>query len=157
MAERRASEHLWYNPPMADAGEQGRLAGRRAIVTGAASGIKNGEITARFAQEGARTVVLDLDGCALADLDASLGDAVVARAAVDVTDGAAVTEAVGAAAKALGGIDIIINNAGIPMVGAVRGLTDADWDHVLDVDLKSVFLVSPPPGRTWRPAAAARS
>jgi NAD(P)-dependent dehydrogenase (short-subunit alcohol dehydrogenase family) len=141
MAERPTSVHLWYNPPMAEAGDQGRLAGRRAVVTGAASGIGRA-IAGRFVQEGARTVVLDVDGAALADLEASLGDGVVARAAVDVTDGSAVTEAVRAAADALGGIDVVVNNAGIPMVGAVRDLTDEDWNRVLDVDLKSVFLVS---------------
>ena len=59
-----------------------------------------------------------------------------------MTDGAAVTEAVRAAAEALGGIDVVVNNAGIPMVGAVHELADEDWDRVLDVDLKSVFLVS---------------
>ena len=121
--------------------ERGRLAGKRGVVTGAASGIGR-SIAERFADEGARTVLLDLDDAALADLAASLGDAVVAHAAVDVTVGAAVTEAVRAAAEALGGIDVVVNNAGIPMVGAVRDLTDSDWDRALDVDLKSVFLVS---------------
>src|SRR5829696_9150621 len=100
MAERPTSVHLWYNPPMADAGNQSRLAGRRAVVTGAASGIGRA-IAGRFVQEGARTVVLDVDGAALVDLEASLGDGVVARAAVDVTDGSAVTDAVRAAADAL--------------------------------------------------------
>ena len=126
---------------MAEAAEQGRLAGRRAVVTGAASGIGRA-IAGRFVQEGARTVVLDVDGAALADLEASLGDGVAAHAAIDVTDGAAVTEAVRAAAEALGGIDVVVNNAGIPMVGTVRDLTDDAWDRALDVDLKSVFLVS---------------
>lgn len=141
MAERPTSVHLWYNPPMADAGEQGRLAGRRAVVTGAASGIGRA-IAGRFTQEGARTVVLDVDGAALAEIATSLGDGIAAHVAVDVTDGPAVGEAVRAAADALGGIDVVVNNAGIPMVGAVRDLTDADWDRALDVDLKSVFLVS---------------
>src|SRR6185312_9560406 len=109
MAERPTSVRLWYNPPMAEAGEQGRLAGRRAVVTGAASGIGRA-IAGRFVQEGARTVVLDVD--------------VAAHAAIDVTDGAAVTEAVRAAAEALGGIDVVVNNAGIPMVGTVRDLAD---------------------------------
>jgi NAD(P)-dependent dehydrogenase (short-subunit alcohol dehydrogenase family) len=140
-AERPTSVHLWYKPAMAEAVEQGRLAGRRAVVTGAASGIGRA-IAGRFVQEGARAVVLDLDGAALADLESSLGDGIAAHAAIDVTDGAAVTEAVGAAAEAMGGIDVVVNNAGIPMVGAVRDLTDEAWDRALDVDLKSVFLVS---------------
>jgi NAD(P)-dependent dehydrogenase (short-subunit alcohol dehydrogenase family) len=140
-AERPTSVHLWYKPAMAEAVEQGRLAGRRAVVTGAASGIGRA-IAGRFVQEGARAVVLDLDGAALADLEASLGDGIAAHAAIDVTDGAAVTEAVDAAAEAMGGIDVVVNNAGIPMVGAVRDLTDEAWDRALDVDLKSVFLVS---------------
>ena len=67
MVERPTSVRLWYNPPMAEAGQQGRLAGRRAVVTGAASGIGRA-IAERFVQEGARTVVLDVDGAALADL-----------------------------------------------------------------------------------------
>jgi NAD(P)-dependent dehydrogenase (short-subunit alcohol dehydrogenase family) len=140
-AERPTSVHLWYKPAMAEAVEQGRLAGRRAVVTGAASGIGRA-IAGRFVQEGARAVVLDLDGAALADLEASLGDGIAAHAVIDVTDGAAVTAAVGAAAEAMGGIDVVVNNAGIPMVGAVRDLTDEAWDRALDVDLKSVFLVS---------------
>ena len=125
---------------MTDGGQQGRLAGKRAVVTGAASGIGRA-IAARFAQAGARAVVLDVDGPALADLEAGL-DGVEGHATVDVTDGAAVTEAVRAAADVLGGIDVVVNNAGIPMVGTVRDLTDDAWDRALDVDLKSVFLVS---------------
>src|SRR4051794_5943112 len=117
MAERPTSARLWYNPPMAEAGQQGRLAGRRAVVTGAASGIGRA-IAGRFVQEGARTVVLDVDGVALADLETSLGDGVAAHAAVDVTDGAAVTEAVRAAAEALGGIDVLGNHPGTPLSGA---------------------------------------
>jgi NAD(P)-dependent dehydrogenase (short-subunit alcohol dehydrogenase family) len=140
MAERPTSERVWYNPAMTDGGQQGRLAGKRAVVTGAASGIGRA-IAARFAQEGARAVVLDVDGPALADLEAGL-DGVEGHATVDVTDGAAVTEAVRAAADVLGGIDVVVNNAGIPMVGTVRDLTDDAWDRALDVDLKSVFLVS---------------
>jgi NAD(P)-dependent dehydrogenase (short-subunit alcohol dehydrogenase family) len=140
MAERPTSERVWYNPAMTDGAQQGRLAGKRAVVTGAASGIGRA-IAARFAQEGARAVVLDVDGPALADLEAGL-DGVEGHATVDVTDGAAVTEAVRAAADVLGGIDVVVNNAGIPMVGTVRDLTDDAWDRALDVDLKSVFLVS---------------
>jgi NAD(P)-dependent dehydrogenase (short-subunit alcohol dehydrogenase family) len=140
LAERPTSERVWYNPAMTDGGQQGRLAGKRAVVTGAASGIGRA-IAARFAQEGARAVVLDVDGPALADLEAGL-DGVEGHATVDVTDGAAVTEAIRAAADVLGGLDVVVNNAGIPMVGTVRDLTDDAWDRALDVDLKSVFLVS---------------
>ena len=125
---------------MAEA-RQGRLAGKRTVVTGAASGIGRA-ITGRFVQEGARAVVLDVDGPALADLRASIGEGVEGHSTVDVTDGSAVTAAVGAAAELMGGIDVVVNNAGIPMVGTVRDLTDEAWDRVLDVDLKSVFLVS---------------
>jgi NAD(P)-dependent dehydrogenase (short-subunit alcohol dehydrogenase family) len=115
---------------------KGRLSGRRAIVTGAASGIGRA-IAARFAQEGARLVTLDLD-----EEGPDAGDAVVGHLAVDVTDAAAVGSAVDEAAGLLGGLDVVVNNAGIPMTGTVRDLSEDDWRRAIDADLTSVFLVS---------------
>src|SRR5581483_8965181 len=60
----------------------------------------------------------------------------------DVADACAVDRATAVALERLGGLDTLVNNAGIPMVGAVHELSEADWDRALAVDLKSVYLVS---------------
>jgi NAD(P)-dependent dehydrogenase (short-subunit alcohol dehydrogenase family) len=120
-------------------GAAGRLAGARVLVTGAAGGIGR-SIAARCAQEGARVALLDLDGAAVQAACAAAGGATWLTA--DVTDADAVAAAVEKARGALGGLDGVVNNAGIPMVGRVDELAEADWDRVLAVDLKAVYLVS---------------
>jgi len=115
---------------------EGRLSGRRAVVTGAASGIGRA-IAARYAEEGARLVTLDLDADAPSD-----GEAVAGHLSVDVTDAAGVAGAIGDAVGLLGGLDVVVNNAGIPMTGTVRDLGEEDWHRAIDTDLTSVFLVS---------------
>jgi NAD(P)-dependent dehydrogenase (short-subunit alcohol dehydrogenase family) len=86
--------------------------------------------------------LLDREAGGIRELDRELGESSVAALVADVTDAAAVASAIAEAGEALGGLDTVVNNAGIPMVGAVHELDEADWDRVLDVDLKSVFLVS---------------
>jgi NAD(P)-dependent dehydrogenase (short-subunit alcohol dehydrogenase family) len=120
---------------------EGRLAGRRALITGAGVGIGR-EIANRFVEEGARVALIDLAEEQVLGLDHELGEKSVAGLVADVTEADAVESAVASAIEALGGLDTVINNAGIPMVGAVHELNEDDWDRVLDVDLKSVFLVS---------------
>lgn len=117
-----------------------RLEGRAALVTGAASGIGR-TIARRFADEGARVAVADLDGDAAAACADDLGGEAIGLA-VDVTDAAAVERAVTAVAERLGRLDTVVNNAGIPMVGATHELDEDDWDRVLAANLKSVYLVS---------------
>lgn len=120
-----------------------RLAGKRTIVTGAASGI--GEATAkRFAAEGAEVVVADLDGDGAGRVAADIADAggEAIGLMVDVTEDAQVSEMVQDALDALGGLDVIVNNAGIPMVGPVETLRSEDWDRELDVNLKSIYRTS---------------
>ena len=119
---------------------KGRLAGRRALITGAGVGIGR-EIANRFIEEGARVALVDRDE-QVRGLDRELGEQSVAGLVADVTEADAVESTVASAVEALGGLDTVVNNAGIPMVGAVHELGEDDWDRVLDVDLKSVFLVS---------------
>jgi NAD(P)-dependent dehydrogenase (short-subunit alcohol dehydrogenase family) len=120
---------------------EGRLAGRRALITGAGVGIGR-EIASRFVDEGARVALVDRAEEQVRALDRELGENCVAGLVADVTEADLVESAVASAVEALGGLDTVINNAGIPMVGAAHELDEDDWDRVLDVDLKSVFLVS---------------
>src|SRR3954454_10219374 len=117
----------------------GRLEGKRTIVTGAVRGIGRA-VAERCVAEGARVVVVDLDPEASADAAAELG--AEAGIGADVTDAKAVAAAVQAASERLRGLDCVVNNAGIPMAGAAHDLAEEDWDRVLAVDLKSVYLVS---------------
>ena len=117
-----------------------RLEGRAALVTGAASGIGR-SIARRFADEGARVALADLDGDAAAACAEGLsGDAVALT--VDVTDGPSIERAVASVTERFGRLDTVVNNAGIPMVGAAHDLAEDDWDRVMAANLKSVYLVS---------------
>jgi len=111
------------------------IAGKTAIVTGAASGM--GRATAHlFADEGANVAAMDIDGGAL---DAVTGEIEAAGHSVggwqlDVADKAAVERVIGEIATAFGGIDILINNAGIGAGGALDGDDyEATWARGLDV------------------------
>jgi NAD(P)-dependent dehydrogenase (short-subunit alcohol dehydrogenase family) len=115
-----------------------RLAGRRCLITGAGRGIGRA-IAEMAAGQGARVGVADIDMDAATQVARSIGPAAVAIR-LDVTDAAAWAEAVAAAEQALGGLDVLVNNAGICIPGSVESLEEADWDRTMEVDLKSVFL-----------------
>ncbi len=118
------------------------LATRIAFVTGGGSGIGKA-IAQRLAAEGACVVVADRDAEAAAAVAAELGSADVAvPVTVDVTDAAAVAAAVDAAALAFGGVDLVVNNAGLSISKPLLETTDADWDIQHDVMAKGSFLVS---------------
>ncbi len=118
------------------------LATRIALVTGAASGI--GKATAeRLAAEGACVVVADLDAEKASATAAELGNADVAvGVGADVSDEDAVRKAMEAAVLAFGGLDLVVNNAGLSISKPLLETTARDWDLQHDVMAKGSFLVS---------------
>jgi rhamnulose-1-phosphate aldolase/alcohol dehydrogenase len=118
------------------------LATRIALVTGAASGIGKA-IAVRLAAEGACVVIADLDAGKAQAAAGEIGNRDVAVGlAADVTDEAAVQAAVDATLLAFGGIDIVINNAGLSLSKSLLDTTIADWDLQHNVMAKGSFLVS---------------
>jgi rhamnulose-1-phosphate aldolase/alcohol dehydrogenase len=118
------------------------LATRVALVTGAGSGIGRA-VARRLAAEGACVVVADLDGRAAAEVAAELGPADVAVAVtVDVTDEEQVAAAFRRAVLAFGGVDLVVNNAGLSISKPLLETTVADWDLQHDVMARGSFLVS---------------
>ena len=126
------------------ASASGRIQGKRAIITGAGSGM--GRAAARrFHAEGASVALIDLDAPALDALVAELegGDAVLALPA-DVRDEAAIEAAVGRAVEAFGGLDIVVGNAGVQLAGQddrADRLSLEVWQRTVDINLTGMFLI----------------
>jgi rhamnulose-1-phosphate aldolase/alcohol dehydrogenase len=126
------------------------LATRIALVTGAGSGIGRA-IAHRLAGEGACVVVADRDGDSAAAVAAELGSTDVAvPVTVDVTDEDQVAAAFAAAALAFGGVDLVVNNAGLSISKPLAETTLADWDLQHDVMARGSFLVSRQAARVMR-------
>jgi NAD(P)-dependent dehydrogenase (short-subunit alcohol dehydrogenase family) len=104
------------------------LNGKTALVTGAARGI--GKATAEL---------LATAGAKVARLDIEPGEGIIVA---DVSDEAAVERGIGAAVQALGGLDVLVNNAGIAVRKTAFDITSEDWDRVLGVNLRGLFVCS---------------
>jgi NAD(P)-dependent dehydrogenase (short-subunit alcohol dehydrogenase family) len=119
----------------------GRLAGQVAWISGATSGI--GEATARlFAEEGARVAIVGRHGepaqRIAAEIQAAGGEALAI--ACDVASEAEVRSSMEATATAFGGVHIVVNNAGMVAVKRLDESSEADWDRVMAVNVKSIFF-----------------
>lgn len=114
----------------------GRLAGKRALVTGAASGLGLA-ISSRFVAEGARVLMTDLDAAAVADAAARLGQP---HARLDVTSEADWAAGIAAARETLGGLHLLVNNAGIGPVGTIEETSVETWRQCHAVNLDGTFL-----------------
>jgi NAD(P)-dependent dehydrogenase (short-subunit alcohol dehydrogenase family) len=128
----------------------GRLDGKRAVITGAASGI--GEATARlFIAEGAAVVLADTDELRGKRIASELGDQ--ARfVTTDVSRETDVDRAVATSVDAFGGLDVMFNNAGVPgSTGGIEEIEVETWDRTIAVHLRGVFLGIRAAARIMRP------
>ena len=116
-----------------------RLSGKTAIVTGGASGFGAG-IVRKFIAEGARVMIADINGDGAEALAKELG--AIAQQ-VDVSQDASVNDMAGSAIARFGRLDILINNAGVShMPAALDDISEADFDRVFAINMKSVFLTA---------------
>ncbi|WP_329521905.1 SDR family NAD(P)-dependent oxidoreductase [Spirillospora sp. NBC_01491] len=122
----------------------GRYDGRIAVITGAARGIGFG-IATRLAEEGASIAVVDLDESAAAEAAGRLPVVEGAKAvhvAADISGGEAVDAAIAQVVDELGGLHVLVNNAGITRDSLLHKMTEDDWDLVMGVHLKGAFLMA---------------
>ena len=121
-----------------DAPVLGRLAGRRVLITGAARGI-GAAIAEAFAAEGASLALLDREG----DQCRATAERLGAQALdVDLADPANAREVTQTAIDALGGIDVLVNNAGILHMAPLLEITVDDWDRTFDINVRAMLLTT---------------
>jgi 3-oxoacyl-[acyl-carrier protein] reductase len=117
-----------------------RMEGKVCVVTGAARGIGRG-VVETFVREGARRVwALDVNESDLSALEKSSPS--VTGVAVDVTSSSAVNAVVERIRAESGAVDVLVNNAGITRDAMIHKMTDADWEAVINVNLKGVFFMT---------------
>ncbi|MDE2618641.1 MAG: glucose 1-dehydrogenase [Sphingomonadales bacterium] len=127
---------------MSETGRTGRVAGKRALVTGAAQGL-GAAIARMLAREGAQVALADRNRAGIdalaAELDAAWGAGTATALTLDVTDAAAWPAAIEAAAAAMGGLSVLVNNAGIASLGTIETVDPAVWHQTMAVNVDSVF------------------
>jgi rhamnulose-1-phosphate aldolase/alcohol dehydrogenase len=121
------------------------LSGRVAFVSGSAGGIGKA-ISKKFAEEGACVVISDIDddrmNNTLAEFKSMFGKDAASAALMNVTDKESIEKALDAIALAFGGVDIIVNSAGLSISKPIEEHTEKDWDILYDVLVKGQFLVT---------------
>jgi NAD(P)-dependent dehydrogenase (short-subunit alcohol dehydrogenase family) len=121
----------------------GRVAGKKALITGGAQGL-GAAAARRLAEEGAKVTVTDLnlDGAraVAAEIDAAHGEGTAFAFQHDVTDEDQWIKVLEQAAAAMGGLSVLVNNAGISLGGNIEELSLSDWKKVMSVNVDSVFL-----------------
>ena len=121
------------------------LSGRVALVTGSAGGIGKA-IAKKFADEGACVIISDINPERLQSTGQEFikiyGKDTAATTVMDVTDSASILEAFDDAVLAFGGVDIVVNNAGISISKSIADHTEEEWDRLYDILVKGQFVVS---------------
>jgi 3-oxoacyl-[acyl-carrier protein] reductase len=124
-----------------DVTHSSRLNGRRALITGAARGIGQA-IAQAFAEEGARVMIADLDASlaqsVASDLAGGGSDAI--GVGLDVASRESVDRVIAQALRDFGGLDVLVNNAGVCEEKSCVDISDDDWDRIVDVNLRGTFL-----------------
>src|ERR1700761_7326086 len=121
------------------------LSGRIALVTGSAGGIGKA-IAKKFVEEGAVVILNDMNEERLQgageEFKRKFGKDVYATEKLDVTSGATIEEAIATAILAFGGVDLVVNNAGLSISKTIGDHTEKDWDLLYDVLVKGQFLIT---------------
>lgn len=121
------------------------LSGRVALITGSAGGIGKA-IARKFAEEGACVILNDINPerleAAKTEFIKSFGKDAVASTLLDVTDEASTAKAIETACLAFGGLDIVVNNAGISISKSIAEHSLEEWDRLYDILVKGQFIVS---------------
>lgn len=121
----------------------GTLDGRRALITGGAAGIGRAAALL-FARQGAAVAIADRDTASgpavVTEIEQAGGQALFI--ACDVTEAGDCRQAVERTVEVFGGLEVLFNNAGMVVRRSVTDLEEADWDRVMDVNAKSVYLMS---------------
>jgi NAD(P)-dependent dehydrogenase (short-subunit alcohol dehydrogenase family) len=128
----------------------GRLHGQRAVITGAAQGIGRA-IAAAFVAEGAELLLADIDAERLAITASELGQEAIV---IDVARKAEIERLFARVAERWGGLDLLVNNAGVTHAAELDDLTEEDFDRVMAINLKSALWATQSAARLMGPGSA---